>query len=104
MPSAPIDIGGPLDNTAVVASPALSGSLVVLEPLNGAMVPCTLDIQVGLQKAWSAGDPQFGITSSATSGYICTKFNVDVANSTYSAHFDLFPGSALPAWGTAAET
>ena len=103
MPSAPIEVSGPFDTTAAGALPAISGSHTVLAPLCGAMTPCTLDIQIGIQKAWTAGDPQFGITSTASSGYILTQYTVDPNSMTYTAHFELLAGSGTPAWGTAAE-
>jgi hypothetical protein len=103
MPDAPIDFGGPFDTTAAAAAGTLSGSHTVLSPLVGAMTPLMLDIQFGVRHAWEAGEPQFGITASATSGYIVTKYQVDPSTMSYSARAVLFPGSALPAWGTAAE-
>jgi hypothetical protein len=104
MPDAPIEISGPLDTTAAAVAPALSGSHTILAPLNGAMSPLTLDIQIGVRHAWEAGEPQFGITAAAASGYIVTNYIVNPQEGTYSARLVLFPGSALPAWGTAAET
>lgn len=104
MPDAPIEIGGPFDTTAAGASPALSGSHTVLSALNGAQTPRSLDIQIGMRHAWESGEPQFGLTSSATSGYVVTSYIVNPAEGTYTARLVLFPGSALPAWGTAAET
>ncbi len=104
MPDAPIEFGGPWDTSAVATSPALSGSHTVLNTLNGVPTPRSLDIRFGIRAAPETDSPQFGITSSATSGYIITKFVVDPSKGTYSARAVLFPGSALPAWGTAAET
>ncbi len=109
MPSAPIDISGPFDTTAVVSAsgtgtvPALSGSHTVLSAVNGLLVPLTVDIQIGVRQTWETGEPQFGITSSATSGYLLMTYSVDLSTMIYTAHFELFPGSSLPAWGTAAE-
>lgn len=110
MPDAPISISGPLDTSAAVAAASgLSGSHTVLAPLAAAVaagtaVPLSLDVRIGIRHAWESGEPQFGITSSATSGYLLTAYTVDPVASTYSAEFRLFPGSALPAFGTAAET
>ena len=98
MPSAPIDISGPWDSTAS------TGSHTVLSAINGALTPLTLDVRIGVRHAWETGEPQFGITATATAGYLCTKYDVDWNSSTYTAHFDLFPGSTLPAWGTSDET
>ena len=68
------------------------------------MTPLTLDIHFGIRTAWDAGEPQFGITATATSGYLVTKYVVDMSSMTYSARAVLYPGSSLPAWGTTAET
>jgi len=103
MPSAPVDISGPFDISAAAALPAISGSHTVLAPLCGALVPCTLDIQIGMRESWVATEPQFGITSTATVGYLLLDYKVDLNNGTYSAHFDLINGSTAPAWGSAAE-
>jgi hypothetical protein len=103
MPDAPIEFGGPFDTSAAVALPALSGSHTVVNALNGLQVPRTIDIQIGIRQAWEAGEPQFGISRSATSGYLITKYTVDLSSMTYSAKAVLFPGSALPAFGTTAE-
>lgn len=103
-PDCTITIQGPLDNTAVQTAGTLSGSLTVLSAIAGGNTPLSLDVQIGIRHAWEAGEPQFGITSSATSGFLCQKFDVDVTNMQYTAVFGMFPGSAAPAWGTAAET
>jgi len=104
MPDAVIEFGGPLDTSAAAAAPTLSGSHTVLSALNGGVTPRSLDIQIGVRHVWEAGEPQFGITSSSTSGYIITKYDVDPSTSMYSARAVLFPGSSLPAWGVAAES
>jgi hypothetical protein len=104
MPNAPIEISGPYDTTAAAVSPALSGSHTVLAPLNGLQSPLTLDIQIGMRQTWEAGEPQFGITATATSGYIVTSYIANFSEGTYTARLVLIAGSALPAWGTAAET
>jgi hypothetical protein len=104
MPDAPIDFGGPFDTTAAQAAGTLSGSHTILSATNGGTTPLTLDIQIGIRHAWESGEPQFGITSSATSGYLVTKYTVDPSTGTYTARAVLFPGSSLPAWGTTAET
>lgn len=104
MPDAPIEFGGPFDSSAAATSPTLSGSHTILSALNGGMTPLTLDIQLGVRHDWEAGEPQFGLTKTATSGYIVTNYTVNPQEGTYSARAVLFPGSALPAWGTTAET
>lgn len=103
-PDAPIEISGPFDNSAAAAAGTLSGSHTVLSAIVGLMTPLTLDVQFGIRQAYTAGEPQFGITATAANGYICTSYTVDPATMTYSARFVLYPGSAAPAWGTAAET
>ena len=92
-PGAPITIGGPFDTTIHSHMTAI----------NGAVTPLSLDIQIGILSAWDAGEPQFGITSSATSGYLCHSYIVDMAANTWSATLDVF-GATAPAWGTAAES
>jgi len=105
MPDCPIDFGGPLDSSAVQTVGTLSGSHTVLNSLNGAMTPLSLDIHFGMRHAWESGEPQFGISAVATgSGYLITKYQIDPATMMYSASAKLFPGSSLPAFGTAAET
>ena len=103
-PDAPIEISGPWDTSVAAAAGTLSGSHTILYNLAGATTPLTLDVQFGVRHAWEAGEPQFGITASAANGYICESYTVDPSAMTYSARFVLYPGSALPAWGTAAET
>ena len=92
-PSASLTIGGPFD-TVIHAH---------MIAVNGAVVPLTLDIRVGIRHEWEAGEPQFGITSSATSGYLCHSYTVDLNANTWTATLDVF-GPTAPAWGTAAET
>ena len=110
MPDAPIEFTGPYDvQPAQVASatavvPALSGSHIVLEPIMGVMTTLSLDIQFGIRHTWETGELQFGITRAAADGYILTKYDVDFENMTYAARLVLYPGSALPAFGIAAET
>ena len=92
-PGAPLTFGGPIDTTIVTHMSAICG----------ANTPLTIDIQMGIRHAWEAGEPQFGITSSSASGYLCTSFTVDPSANTWSATFDMF-GASAPAFGTAAET
>jgi hypothetical protein len=92
-PSAPLTIGGPFDTTI---HSHLTG-------INGTGLPLSLDIQIGIRHAWESGEPQFGITSSASVGYVCHSYTVDMSANTWSAQLDVF-GATAPAWGTAAET
>lgn len=96
-PDCTISISGPFDNTALV------GSHTVLSGINGGVTPLALDVQVGIKHAWEADEPQFGLTATATSGFICTNYSVDMSSMEYSATFKVI-GSTAPAWGTAAET
>ena len=100
-----IDITGPFD-TSAAADPAaaVSGSHTVLSAIAGGSTPLTLDIRMGIRHVWEAGEPQFGITSSATAGFLCKSYIVNPDDGTYSASFVMFPGSTAPAWGTTAET
>lgn len=91
-PGAPITLGGPIDTTIITH---FSG-------INGVGTPLSVDLQMGIRHAWEAGEPQFGITSSATVGYVCTDFKVDPVANTWSASLDVF-GATAPAFGTAAE-
>lgn len=97
-PDVTITITGPFDTTAS------TGSHTVLSGIVGGNTPLSLDVQVGIRHAWESGEPQFGITSSATSGFLCTEYIADVNAGKYSAKFRMYPGSSAPAWGTAAET
>ena len=97
-----ITITGPFDTTAAAALGTLSGSHTILSAIDGAQTPLTLAVKVGIRHAWEAGEPVFGITSSATSGFLC--FDYQMQGEKYSAKFRMFPGSAAPAWGTAAHT
>lgn len=105
-PAAPLDVTCPFDNSAAASPPTLSGSHTVLEPLNGLTTPLSIDVRIGIRHTWETGEPQFGITSSAANGYTVTSYNADVTGSppTCTAHMVPYPGSAAPAWGTAAET
>ena len=110
IPDLEITISGPVDNTVVQAAsgtgaaPALSGSHTVLSPINGLLIPLTLGVYLGIRAHWATGDPAFGLTSSASSGFLCMSYIVNPADMTYEAKFKVFPGSSVPAWGTAAYT
>lgn len=90
-PSAPLTIGGPFDT--VMHAHAIA--------INGAQTPLSLDIQIGIRHAWEADEPQFGISASASSGYLMHSYTTDGV--TWSATLDVF-GPTAPAWGTAAES
>lgn len=110
MPDAPIEITGPFSNkgatgaSGTAAASTYTGCATIFPGITGAILPLTLDCQFGIQGLWTtSADPQFGISQSSTSGYLCMAYTVDPATQIYSAKFVLFPGSALPAWGTAIE-
>lgn len=103
-PDCTITISGPYDTSPVAAAGTLSGSHTVLSGIVGGNTPLSLDVQVGIRHAWEAGEPQFGITSTSTSGFLCFDYQPDLNTGKYTAKFRMFPGSAAPAWGTAAET
>jgi len=90
-PAGTITLGGPIDTVIITHMQAIVG-------LN---VPLSLDIRLGIRQAWDT-EPQFGLTMSATSGYLCNSFTVDPVANTWSAGFDVF-GPTAPAWGNAAE-
>jgi hypothetical protein len=92
-PGAPITLGGPIDTVIITHIAAI----------NGVNTPLTLDLRMGIRHAWEAGEPQFGITSSATVGYLCHGFMVDPVANTWTANFDVF-GATAPAFGTASES
>jgi hypothetical protein len=108
-PTAAFTITGPLDTSVAAtastsgAAAVLSGSHTVLQPLDGLMTPRSFAIYIGIREYWTTGqDPVFGISQSATSGFIVTSYVVDAATMKYTAKLALYPGSSLPAWGTSA--
>jgi hypothetical protein len=103
-PDMALVVSGPWDTSALASVGTLSGSHTVLHKLNGQETPLTLDVQIGIRTAWDSGEPQFGITSSSTNGVLVHVYNVDMESNLYTATIVMAPGSAIPAWGTAAET
>lgn len=101
-------ISGPFDNTAAATASAsgesaaahLSGSLTVLEPLNGGLTPRAFGVYFGVQGDWATGDPVFGADNSV----IVTDFTMDPSAGTYSAKLAHISGGTAPDWGTAAIT
>lgn len=92
-PAGPITLSGPFDT---VVHSHLTG-------VCGTGTPLSLDVQFGIRHAWESGEPQWGISMSATSGYLCTSYSVDMNANTWTANFDVF-GPTAPAWGSTAET
>lgn len=103
-PDCTITITGPFDTAPAQAVGTLSGSHTVLSAINGGVTPLTLDVQVGIRHAWEPGEPQFGLTASPSTGFLCFDYNYDPSAGKYSAKFRCYPGSDAPAWGTTAET
>lgn len=65
------------------------------------VIPLTLDIRFGIRHAWEAGEPVFGITSSATSGYLLKDLTMN--DTDIMASFVVY-GPTAPDWATAAHT
>ena len=101
-----IDIAGPFDTTAAQAAsgsgvaPALSGSHVVLNDLPNDNTPLGFAVYFGMRQLWETGEPVFGLASSAANGIQVFSYNV-LSDGTYTATLGMYPGSAVPTWGTA---
>jgi hypothetical protein len=107
LPSTPdctITIGGPFDTSAAASVGTLSGSHTILSGIVGASTPLALDVRIGIRHTWEAGEPTFGITGTASAGFICTDYQVDPGAGKYTAKFRCYPGSTAPVWATAAHT
>jgi hypothetical protein len=63
--------------------------------------PLSLDIRIGIRHAWESGEPVFGISSSATSGYLLKDLTMN--DTDIMASFVVF-GSTAPDWATTAHT
>lgn len=108
--AAAVEAVGDGSKNVVVGIPAYPLSIefvwdtVVLTHLSALnpQTPLSMDIQYGVRHAWEAGEPQFGITMSSTSGYVLTGFQCNGVES-ITATFDVF-GPTAPAFGTAAES
>jgi len=96
-PDITITLTGEMDTTATV------GFHTVMSALNGGNTPLSFDFRVGMRHAWESGEPQFGITSTSTSGMIVTSYTGPDDNMIMTATLKVMGGTA-PAWGTAAET
>jgi hypothetical protein len=89
-PTAPIQVTFPMDTVVITHLSALNTN-----------TPLSLGIYYGIRHAWESGEPTFGITSSATSGYIFLGFTV--SGGVITANFEVF-GPTAPAWSTSAFT
>lgn len=74
-----------------------------LNAIDGVNTPLSLDIRMGIRHAWESGEPTFGISSSATSGYLCTGVTIDPSAGTITAKFNVF-GPTAPDMATTAHT
>lgn len=106
MPVVKISITARFDTAAAQAAsgtgaaPAFSGTHTVLSAIDGGNTPLTLGFYRGIRHVWITTEPVFGLAQSATSGFLCRNYVVNGVD--ISADFIVFPGSAIPAWGTAA--
>ncbi len=89
-PTAPLQFSGPIDTVTITHLSALNPN-----------TPLSLGIYYGIRAAWESGAPTFGISSSATSGYVFSGFTV--SGGVLTAKFNVF-GPTAPAWGTSAIT
>lgn len=101
-----LEISGPFDNSTATAASTkaeaakLSGSHTVLADLPNDLTPLGFAIYIGVRQAWVTGEPAFGIAGTSANGVICMNYNVDPIGSNYTATFRMYPGSAVPSWGT----
>lgn len=65
--------------------------------------PLSLDIRVGIRHAWQSGEPTFGISSSATSGYILKDMEFTGGGTEITITLDVF-GPTAPDFATTAHT
>ena len=98
-----ITIGGPFDSSAMVAAsatgvaPVLSGSHTLLSGIYGLNVPLALGILFGIRHWYETTEPAFGLTATATVGFICTEYMVNPTECTYEATFKVY-GTTAPSW------
>jgi hypothetical protein len=94
-PGAPITLSGPFDTTLY--------AMLIAYNTNGRQTSSndalSFNVLIGIQHAWEAGEPTFGITGSKTSGYQITSFTVDTSAMTWQATLEVV-GSVAPAWNT----
>ena len=65
------------------------------------VTPLSLDIRIGIRHAWEAGEPCFGITASASSGYLLK--DVTMTDTEITATFAVF-GPTAPDFAVSAHT
>jgi hypothetical protein len=98
-PGAPISISGPFDTTlyAMMIAYSTAGRTTI------SGWGLSFDVRIGIQHAWTAGEPVFGITGSANSGYQITSFTVDTSAMTWQATLEVV-GPTAPQWLTVSHT
>jgi hypothetical protein len=87
-PAAAITLGGPIDTTLIAHVTAICGT----------GTPLSVDIQLGIRHAYEEDEPQWGISMTTISGYLCNSFVIDPSANTWTAGFDVY-GVTAPAWG-----
>jgi len=97
-PNFKMTVTSPFDTTAT------TGAFTVISSVVGLAVPLSFDVRIGIQHAWIAGEPVFGITSTTANGVLVTNLMVNPEAGTFSFDLILFPGSAIPDWAIAAHT
>jgi len=85
-PSAPLTVTFQWDTVVFAHLIALSN-----------VTPLSLDIRVGIRQAQVTGEPCFGISSSATSGYLIK--DITATDTEITATFNVF-GATAPGWAT----
>jgi hypothetical protein len=98
-PGAPLSITGPFDTTLYAQLIGYSAAGLQTSS-NDAL---SFDVRIGIQHAWTTGEPTFGITESKTSGYQITSYVVDTSSMTWTATLEVL-GSAAPNWSTQSHT
>ena len=98
-PGAPITISGPFDTTlyALMIAYSVAGRTTI------SGWGLSFDVRIGILHTWVSGEPVFGITGSANSGYQLTGFTVDTSNMTWTAQLDVV-GPVAPQFTTLAHT
>jgi hypothetical protein len=98
-PGAPITISGPFDT--VLYAMMIAYSTAGRTTISGWGL--SFDVRIGIQHAWTTGEPVFGITGSANAGYCITSFTVDTSAMTWQATLDVV-GPVVPQWLTVSHT
>jgi hypothetical protein len=96
-PDFSLEFGGPIDNTAT------SGPSTLLRAWVGDNTCKSFDVQIGVRHDWVAGEQQFGISGTITTNLGVHVVSYKESGGKYKAKIRMLPGSAAPAWGTAAE-